>query len=103
MHSTIDDCTIDSNFNLSSAYKSFLISLPISANELSVECTICDCTIDPSFNLSCELTNTLSVSAGLMEKQDLDTDTDTDMDTDMDICTCTMVGLDYWTYPYYLF
>ena len=38
---------------------------------------------------------------GLMEKQDLDTDTDMDMDTD--ICTCTMVGLDYWTYPYYLF
>jgi len=36
-----------------------------------------------------------------MEKQDLDTDTD--MDTDMDICVCTMVGLDYWTYPYYLF
>jgi len=32
-----------------------------------------------------------------MEKQDLDTDTDTD------ICACTMVGLDYWTYPYYLF
>ena len=38
---------------------------------------------------------------GLMEKQDLDTGTD--MDTDMDICACTMVGLDYWTYPYYLF
>ena len=38
---------------------------------------------------------------GLVEKQDLDTDTDTDMDTD--ICACTMVGLDYWTYPYYLF
>jgi len=34
---------------------------------------------------------------GLMEKQDLD------MDTDTDICACTMVGLDYWTYPYYLF
>jgi len=33
-----------------------------------------------------------------MEKQDLDTDTD--MDTD--ICACTNVGLDYWTYPYYL-
>ena len=38
---------------------------------------------------------------GLVEKQDLDTDTDTDMDTD--ICACTMVGLDYWTYSYYLF
>ena len=38
-----------------------------------------------------------------MEKQDLDTDTDTVMDTDTDICACTMVGLDYWTYPYYLF
>ena len=32
------------------------------------------------------------------KKQDLDTDTD----TDTDICACTMVGLDYWTYPYYL-
>ena len=40
---------------------------------------------------------------GLMEKQDLDTDTDTDVDTDTDICAHTMVGLDYWTYPYYLF
>ena len=37
----------------------------------------------------------------LMEKQDLDTDTD--MDTDTDICACTMVGLNYRTYPHYLF
>ena len=49
----------------------------------------------PSIIVSC------FVSEGLMEKQDLDTDTD--MDTDMDIYACTMVGLDYWTYPYYPF
>jgi len=53
------------------------------------------------YPLALELPVVVWNTHGLMEKQDLDTDTDTDMDTD--ICACTMVGLDYWTYPYYLF